>query len=76
MARRQPAEKTFMRITNSDIYNEIKEMKEQEAKRHEAVIAQIELANRKSTKALIVASLGMTIIIITLTVLIEHLAKP
>ena len=49
MVRRDAGEKTFVKVTNADIYREIKDLKEIEQRHHEEVTSRQNITNGKVT---------------------------
>ena len=75
MTRRDAGEKTFVKVTNADIYREVQELKKIQQEQHQAVTKRLDVTNGKVKKSLWLATTAMTFIILLLTMFVQHLSK-
>jgi hypothetical protein len=65
---------TFIKITNQDIYREIQSLKAIQQRQHEEVITRQDQTNGKVKRSLWIATSAMSLTILLLGFLFEHLS--
>lgn len=66
---------SFITITNKDIYNELKELKAMQLEHFEELNHKVTTTNGKVKKSLWIASTAMTLTILLLGFLFNHIGK-
>lgn len=66
---------TFVKVTNKEVYEEIRQLRDEIRKQHEEVRSRLDVTNGKVKRGLWIASTALSISIILMGFLFQHLQK-
>ena len=65
----------FVQISNKDIYDEIQAMKVANEQQHNLIIQRLDVTNGKVKLTKWMATTGIALILIVITIVLEHISK-
>jgi hypothetical protein len=68
-------DKTFIKVTNTDIYKQIQKNHEENLKQHSEIIQRLDKTNGKVKLNYWLGTTAMTLIVIVIGILFNHLGK-